>query len=363
LVITLLILVVGFFIFLSASLGLLARNGEIFGKVALKQLIYAFVIGLPALYIGSRIPFERWRKAALPLFVISALSLLLVFVPKIGFGSGGAKRWVDIMGISFQPAEFIKLGLVLYLSLWYTNIKSKIETIRFGIVPLLIMLGVPSVILALQPDNGTILVLIVTAVSIYLVAGGKIKHLLSLGLVLILVFCFAAYTRPYVKSRIMTFMDPDRDPLGASYQARQALIAVGSGEVFGRGFGQSVQKFNYLPEPVSDSIFAVAAEEFGFIGSSVLLLMFAAFTLRGLKIASNSKDQFARLTAIGIVILITSQSLINIGAMLGVLPISGMPLIFVSQGGTAIVFALFEVGMLLQISRHCEKSSKDIDHE
>lgn len=344
--------VFGFFVFLSASLGLLAREGEIFSKVALKQLFFGLVLGLPALYIGMRVPYEKWKKLALPLFIVSMLLTLGTFLPHIGYATNGSHRWINFFGFSFQPTELLKVGLVLYLSLWFANVKQKASEFRFGTLPLLAILALPAILLALQPDNDSILILIASGVAIYLVAGGRWRDLGIMFLGLLVAVSIVVATRPYVRGRIMTFLDPSRDPLGSSYQVRQALLAVGSGQVLGRGFGQSVQKFNYLPEAVSDSIFAVAAEEFGFLGSVVILFLYLAFTLRGFWLAARASDPFGRYLTTGLVIVIAAQSFMNIGAMLGIIPLSGQPLIFFSQGGTALVFALFEVGIVLNISRY-----------
>jgi cell division protein FtsW len=182
-------------------------------------------------------------------------------------------------------------------------------------------------------------------------AGEKLRHVAVLFLLAVVAIGVLAIFRPYVMQRITTFINPANDPQGAGYQIQQSLIAVGSGRITGRGFGQSIQKFNFLPEPIGDSIFAVASEEFGFIGAASLILLMTFFTLRGLKIATRAQDSFGGLLTIGIVILIITQSFINIGAMLAVLPLSGLPLIFVSQGGSALLLALAEVGIILNISK------------
>ena len=343
--------VFGFFVFLSASLGLLAREGEIFSKVALKQLFYGLVLGLPALYIGMRIPYERWKKIALPFFLFSLLLTALTFIPQIGYARNGSHRWIALMGFSFQPTELLKVGLVLYLSLWFANVKQRASELRYGTLPLLFILAAPLILLVAQPDNDSALILAATGSAIFLVAGGRWRDLGILFLGLLIALTIIIVTRPYVRGRISTFLDPSKDPLGTSYQVRQAIIAVGSGEIVGRGFGQSVQKFNYLPEAVSDSIFAVAAEEFGLLGSIVIVLLYTVFALRGFWLAVRAPDLFSRYIITGFVVVIAAQSFMNIGAMLGLIPLSGQPLIFFSQGGTALVFALFEVGIILGISR------------
>jgi len=222
------------------------------------------------------------------------------------------------------------------------------------VLPFVLLLGLVSSILLLQPDTGTVLVLFVTAVAMFVAAGARFRDIAGLGLFSIIAFAALASVRPYVMDRLLTFFNPSLDPLGSSYQIQQSLIAIGSGEIFGRGFGQSVQKFDYLPEPIGDSIFAVFAEEFGFIGAAFLISLFLFFTLRGLKIAGRAPDQFGGLVVVGIVILITSQSFINIGSLIGVLPLTGLPLLFVSHGGSALFFALLGVGIILNISRYAK---------
>ncbi len=203
----------------------------------------------------------------------------------------------------------------------------------------------------LQPDTGSVLVIAVAGLAMFVTAGGRWRDVFIAGLIGIIFLAGLAYSRPYIFDRIETFIKPGEDLQGSSYQLNQSLIAIGSGQIFGRGFGQSVQKFNYLPEPIGDSIFAVAAEEWGFVGSTVLIFLFLAFAIRGLKIATWSSDIFGGLLATGIVILITVQSLVNIASMLGVFPLTGMPLLFVSHGGTALFFAMAEVGIILNISK------------
>jgi len=213
------------------------------------------------------------------------------------------------------------------------------------------IMAVPTVILLSQPDTGTLLSILIAGLSMFFVAGGRFRHLLFLTVIAAVGIGVIIFTRPYALDRVRTFIDPSADPLGSGYQIRQALIAIGSGQLSGRGFGQSIQKFSFLPEPLGDAVFAVAAEEFGFLGSIFIVFMFLAFTLRGLRISGRAPDQFSRLLALGIVILISSQSFINIAAMLGVLPLTGVPLLFVSHGGSALLFALAEVGVVLNISK------------
>jgi len=344
--------VVGLIIFISASLGLLARDGAGFGTVALKQFFFGIVLGGGALIFTSKIDYHFWKKYSLHIFALSLVLTALVFVPQIGLTHGGATRWIDLGIITLQPAEFLKLGIVVYFAALLSSFGTKVRSVQYGIVPMGIILGLAGLILIKQPDFGTILVLAVTVLSMFIAAGGRWKHIGGVFLVFLVLASAVIFTKPYVMDRVLTFIDPSRDPLGAGYQIKQSLIAIGSGEMFGRGFGQSVQKFQYLPEPTGDSIFAVAAEEFGFVGGVTLLLLFLLFAFRGLVIARSAPTHFGGLLVLGLVILIVSQSFINIASMLGIAPLTGMPLLFVSQGGTALFFTLLEAGIILNVSKY-----------
>lgn len=348
------LVVAGFFIFISASLGLLGKSGASFALVAVKQGTI-LLAGIVAMLVVASIPYRFWQKHALAILIISVLVTLLVFIPGLGLASGGAKRWILIplgsWSFSFQPAEFLKIGFIIYLAAWLTNIKDKVKDFTAGFLPFLIWLALPAIVLLLQPNTSMFAVILAASTGMFLVAGGKIRHLLLLALIGTIIVAGLVLTRPYVKSRIMTFINSERDVVGSSYQINQALIAIGSGGLMGRGFGQSVQKFNFLPEPIGDSVFAVMAEEFGLIGAGGLIILFLLFALWGLKIAARSQDTFGRLLTLGIVILIVAQSFVNIGAMLGLIPLTGAPLIFVSHGGSALLFALIEAGIILNISR------------
>ncbi len=343
--------IAGFFIFSSASLGLLARETSTYSSVTFKQTFFGLFLGTLAMLAISKINSQEFRKISLIFFVGSIILTLLVFIPGLGLEHGGAQRWIDLRFITFQPSEFLKIGFVLYLAAFLSHSKNNVSTISGGLVPLLSMLGVVGIILLAQPDTATFLVIASAGVSMFIVAGGKWRHMIAMGLTGLIMITVLAFARPYIMNRILTFFDPSRDAQGASYQIQQSLIAIGSGSVFGRGFGQSIQKFNFLPEPIGDSIFAVLSEEFGFIGAFILISLFVFFAVRGFKIATFAKDQFGRLVVVGLVILILTQAFINIGGMLGVIPLSGISLPFVSHGGTALFVALVEAGIILSISR------------
>lgn len=354
--ISLIILVVaGFLIFSSASLGLLSKNSIKYTNVAFNQTFFGLFLGSLACLVTSKIPFEFYKKNAFFLLIAGFIFTLLVFVPGLGVSHGGAKRWVTFKVISFQPSEILKIAYIIYFAAWVARAKDKVKTFSHGLLPFIIITGLVGAVLLAQPDTDTFMVTVAGGLAIFLAGGGRWKHIALLVLVGIIGLGVVAYARPYVMSRITTFISPDKNAQGSGYQIQQSLIAVGSGGLYGRGFGQSIQKFNFLPEPIGDSIFAVSAEEFGFIGSTLLILLFVFFALRGLKIAASVPDPFGRLLIVGIVILIISQAFVNIGAMVGILPLSGIPLPFVSHGGTALFIALAEAGIILNVSKTAHK--------
>jgi len=358
LVATLILIILGFVIFSSASLGLLAKGGERYSNVALSQTFFGLFLGTLCLIVVSRIPYQFWKKNSFYIFGISLVITCLVFIDGLGFEHGGARRWLDIGPFSFQPSEFLKIAFILYLSAWLSSARNKIDTFKQGMLPILVLLTVVALIILSQPDTDVFIIIALTCFSMFLIAGGKWRHLIPVFIVFLLGIVLIASVRPYVKQRITTFLNPSENNYTSSYQSQQALIAIGSGGIAGRGFGQSIQKFNFLPEPMGDSIFAVAGEEFGFLGTLFLVLLFVYFAIRGLKIAARTEDMFGRLLVVGVVLLITFQAFLNMGAMLGILPLAGNPLPFVSQGGTSLLFTLIGVGIVLNVSKGQKLQSK-----
>lgn len=348
---TLALVVGGFLIFLSASLGLLARSGANFSDLAVSQLLFGIVGGFVALYLTSRIPYRFWKKYSLFVFTAGVCASLLVFVPGIGLELNGARSWLDLKVATFQPAEFLKLGYVLYLAAWLSRRTPKNTRLFSRIGSFAIITAIVAGLLLMQPDTGTFLVIATAGGVMFFVSGAQWKDLCLLAVLGVLLVGGIVATHPHALDRLSTFIHPAADPLGAGFQVQKSLIAVGSGQFFGRGFGQSIQKFTTLPEPTSDSIFAVFAEEFGFVGSVALVFGFLIFALRSLFIAARAPEAFGGLVVVGIAILIIVQSFFNISAMLGLVPLSGLPLIFVSHGGSALFMALASVGIILNISR------------
>lgn len=352
---TIVLVIGGFLIFSSASLGELARSELKFSSVAFNQLFYGLFLGFIACIAVANIDYHIWKKYAFVFFVGSIILTLLVFAPVIGMEHGGAKRWIDLKFISFQPAEFLKLAFVMYYAAWLAKFKNKTGTFKDGLLPFVIFSAVLGGILLAQPDTDTFAVIMFAALSMYLAAGAKWRHIFTIFLSGALVLTALYFTRPYIKQRIENLMNPADNSQTIGYQLKQSMIAVGSGRVWGRGFGQSIQKFHYLPEPIGDSVFAVAAEEFGFVGAFVIIAVFLMFSMEGFKISQRSSDDFGRLLSLGIVILIISQTLVNIGGMIGVLPLTGIPLPFVSHGGTALLITLVEAGIVMNISKKAKK--------
>ena len=217
------------------------------------------------------------------------------------------------------------------------------------------MIGIISLILLMQPDTKNLILILLIGLVMFFASGVSWRHVIGLGVVAIVGLLILVLLKPYLLDRIQTYVNPAQDPTGSSYQIQQSLIAIGSGGVFGRGLGQSIQKFDYLPEPQGDSIFAVIGEEMGFVGSTIIILLYVAFALRGLRIANRSPDIFSRLFVTGIVILIVAQSFLNIASAVGVLPLTGVPLVFMSHGGTSLFISLAAVGIILNISRYRRK--------
>ncbi len=345
------LVVFGLLIFTSAALSLLAHNGASFTSVAVSQLLLGFVCGGVALAVLSKVDYRK-LKPYTPYFFFFALGLtLLTFVPHIGLSLKGASRWIALGPVSFQPEEVLKLATVLFLAALYAAKFKEVPTIRHGVLPMLAVGGSAALILLAQPNTAGALILCAACALMLFAAGGRLWHLVALALLGVGLVGIAALVYPHVRDRIVTYIDHSADPQGAGYQIQQSLIAVGSGGFSGRGFGQSIEKFSYLPEPIGDSIFAVQADEFGFIGSTVLVLLYLIFCILGLRIAARAPDPFGGLVVVGLVAIIVGQSFFNIASALGLVPLIGVPLIFVSHGGTALALSLAEVGVILSISR------------
>jgi cell division protein FtsW len=357
-IIVLILVIGGLAMFASASLGLLARAGESPWRVGIDQVVLGLIPGFIALIFLRFCPPAWITKSILPFYVFAILFTLVVFIPHLGYHTNGASRWIQIGSVTIQPAEFLKLAVVLMLAAYLSKAKDKIKNLKDGLGMFALIVGVPSVILIAQPNTSTTMIIVATCAALYFLAGAPWRDFAIILVTAIVALALLVAIRPYLLGRILTFVDPARAPLSSGYQIQQSLIAIGSGKIVGRGYGQSVQKFNYLPEPNGDSIFAVYGEEFGFIGTVFLVLLYMAFLTRGLMIAAEASNTFGSLAVTGLILLVTLSAFLNIGAMLGVLPLTGLPLPFVSQGGTALLAALASIGIILNIAAHRGGSKK-----
>jgi cell division protein FtsW len=350
---TVVLVLFGLLIFTSAALGLLARDSAAtFTQVAVSQLLLGLLCGGVALMFFSRVDYRAWRQYTPYFFAFAFVLTALTLVPHVGLSLKGASRWLAIGPLSFQPEELLKLATVALLAALYARRPRAVGTVRGGIVPLILVAGSAATLLLLQPNTAGVVILGIASACVLFAAGGRVLHIFLLALVGVVAIGAAAFVYPHVAQRINTYIHQTADPQGAGWQIQQSLIAVGSGQVFGRGFGQSVEKYSYLPEPIGDSVFAVAAEEFGFVGSVILVLFFATFAVLGLRIAARAQEPFGGLLVVGLVALIAGQSFFNIASTVGLVPLVGVPLIFVSHGGTALALSLAEVGLILSVSRH-----------
>ena len=313
------------------------------------QFLYGFLPGLFFFLLCSRINYKVWKKYSFWLLLGTIILLILVFTG-IGVQYHGARSWINL-GFSLQPSEIAKLTLLIYLSAWFAKSKEHVKSLSHGLIPFMIFLGIIAGLIALQPDTGTLSIIIMIALGVYFVAGARISHLAILVIVGLVLFSFLVLTAPYRMERIKNFLKPGKDPQNTGYHIDQSLIAIGSGGLFGLGFGHSRQKFEYLPEVAGDSIFAIMAEELGFILSVMFIILLVYFIIRILRISQHNPDNFAKFFTAGLAVWIGGQALINISAMAGLLPLTGIPLPFVSYGGTALMTVMAGCGILVNISR------------
>lgn len=347
--------VFGLVMILSASAYLAGTSGNPYVFVT-KQLI-SFGMGLIVLIICSQIDYHRWRQWAPVIFGAIILLLLAVLISP---AHRGVHRWIDLGPISFQPAEFVKLGFLIYLAAWFARLGSLLADFRRGFVAFFLMLSLVTGFILLEPDMGTAVTLALAAVLLYFLAGAPWHHL-SLGLLigtsLLLLLIVIA---PYRLERLQTFLNPANDPQGAGYHTNQVGIAIGSGGLWGLGFGQGKLKYlGYVPEVHTDSIFAVVVEELGFVRALVVIVVFLWFIMRGFRIAKTAPDPFGQYLAAGLVALIFVQVSINLAAMLGLVPLTGIPLPLISYGGSSLVVTLAAIGILLSISRYRTEEIRD----
>lgn len=315
------------------------------------QLLSGLLLGILGFFAGAKIYYRYWEKLAIPLLIVGVALLILVYTP-LGVTAGGATRWLAIGPITFQPSEILKFVFIIYLAAWLSHNKERQDAVLGGLLPFLIILGGVLFLLIKQPATSTAVILALIAMAMYFFGGARLTHIISIVVLVLLAFGLLIYLTPYRWNRVKAFLNPEANPQTTGYQINQAKIAIGAGGWWGVGYGQSTTKIKYLPEPIHDSIFAVIAEEFGFVGSVTLIGLLLLLVFRMFFIAKHVKDKFGQLLIIGFGLLIALQSFVNIGAISGVLPLTGLPLPFVSYGGTALVMFMTAVGIANNIAKY-----------
>lgn len=343
---------IGLIVIYAISPGLAGQNNVGENYFVSKQLIAIF-LGIVAFVVMANVPLTFWRSVQKPLIIIAGVAVLAVRL--LGEEVNGAYRWIQLGGMSFQAVELIKFALLIWMASFLAERLQRNELSNFErtLKPLLMVLGIIGVVVALlQSDFGSTAVMVAMMAAMVFVAGLPLRKVMMVGAIVAIGGFLLIASTPYRRERLATFMNPERDCQNAGYQACQALIAVGSGGMFGLGLAQSVQAYGYLPEAQNDSIFAIYAEKFGFLGVMVLLGLFMALFARMIKIIEHTPDIFSRLIVTGILAWLSTQALINMGAMLGVLPLKGITLPFISYGGTSLLFITGVVGLAFQVSRY-----------
>lgn len=311
----------------------------------LREQVKWVAIGLSSMVVALFFDYKQLRKFALPSLIVTLIMLVGVFLPGIGVKAYGASRWLDFGFTVVQPSELAKLAMIIYLSAWLTNRE------RGRLISFLLLIGLLVGLIIAQPDMGTAVVLFLTAMILYFLSDNEILGLLFMLPLLILGGILLAVQSPYRVKRILTFLNPEIDPLGASYHLRQSLIAIGSGGFFGLGLGNSIQKYSYLPEAATDSIFAIIGEELGLVGSGLIVGLFGYFLYLAVRLNLQVKDSFGKLLGMGIISWFGVQTIVNIASITGLIPLTGVPLPFISYGGSALVVELTGLGILGNIWR------------
>ncbi|MCA9370374.1 MAG: cell division protein FtsW [Candidatus Peregrinibacteria bacterium] len=312
------------------------------------------VVGFGGMFLTIMIPYRLWERLAMPLFLLTLILLIAVFMPGISANYGTASSWLRLGPFSMQPSEFLKMTMIFYLALWLQKREQLIGTWKEGFVPFALLLSLSTALVALQPDLGSFLVLSSIAVVMFFIAGGNIFHVILGGSMAAIIGLPLILQKQYVQNRFRAFLSPDDPSISETigFQIKQALIAIGSGGFFGLGYGKSIQKFGYLPEVQSDTVFAAMAEELGFMRLMIVLGMYVIFVYRGYKVAMEAPDRFGFLVATGITTWVAAQTLLNIAVNLSLFPLTGITLPFISYGGSSLLSLMIATGILLNISMY-----------
>lgn len=348
--VTLTLALVGLVMVFSAS-AIVAGNRFQDPEFFLKRQIAWLGFGFLLMHLTSRIDYTLWKKLSIPILVCMLMLLVLVLIPGIGVAAKGARRWLRAGPISIQPAEMVKLVAVIYLAAYLTKKTDKLTLFRSGLLPALIVIGLLSGLVLLEPDLGTVVVMGLLTISLLFLGGARIAHLVGLALCAIPVVLVLVLGSSYRRQRLMTFLAPWKDASDAGFQITQSFLAFGSGGPFGVGLGEGKQKLFFLPEAHTDFVLALVGEELGLAGTATVILLFAVFVWRGFQIAARARVPFGKFLGMGITLLIGIQALVNAAVVTGLLPTKGLTLPFVSYGGSSLVVSCVGVGMLLSISR------------
>ncbi len=319
-----------------------------------RQLMW-LALGVILLFAGANLDYHRLRPLAWPLGVVTVVLMVLVLLPHFGVEVNGARRWLRLGPLQMQPAELAKIAAIIFMALWLERHRDRLSSLEDGVVPFLALLGFTILLVILERDLGTTLIVAGILLAQFLVAGGRKRHVLLLALIMALCVYLFIRMEPYRLHRILAFVDPWSDPLNAGFQAIQSVVALGSGGFAGLGLGHSIQKYQWLPFAHTDFIFAIVGEETGLLGTSAVLALFGLFAYRGYRVALKAPDAFGSLVACGVTTWIALQALINIAAVTVTLPTTGIPLPFISYGGSSLAIALLAVGILINVSTQSEK--------
>ena len=359
LVLALVLVAVGLQAVYSSTFGLAVTEYDDVNYFLIRQGIWA-LMGTAAMVACMKIPYGLWRKASVLIMIVALAMLVLVLLPGLGVNQYGAQRWLKLGPLpAFQPSEFVKLASIIYVSAWLSGQGKKAESLTAGFIPFLLFLGILIPLVIMQPDMGTALIIVCVVVTVFFLGGGNMSHIIILGAIGVIAFAALVFLEGYRSDRWYSFIDPWNDPAGRGFHIIQLLIALGSGGLWGLGLGASRQKFFYVPGAHTDGIFAIVGEEVGFIGGLLVILLLAAVIYKSITIVTKAPDRFGSLLAAGITCWIAYQALINIGGITRSIPLTGVPLPFISYGGSSLAATMAAVGILLNISKNQSLASRD----
>ena len=353
LILTVLLVIIGLIVMFSASYASAYTKEGSSTYYFARQAVFA-AVGIGVMWVVSLLNYQIWRSLSVP--ILGAAVFLLILVPIIGTKESGATRWINLFGISFQPSEIAKLGVVLCFAAIISVFKDRMQTFKYGVLPFAAILVVIAGLLFLEPHLSATLIILATGAVMMFLGGTKLRWFAVLGAVALAAVLVYLQFKGYASNRVSAWRDPFSDPSDTAYQIVQSLYAIGSGGLMGLGLGRSRQKYLYLPAEHNDYVFSIACEELGFVGALLIILLFILLFVRGYWIAMHARDRFGSLVAAGLTTLLLLQVFLNIGVVTNFLPSTGISLPFFSYGGTALLLQLFEMGIVLNISRSCDRN-------